>query len=118
MPKRIACEMKCDRCGAVWYEDYTPGEPEPATPSMAAILKVPGKPDRVVKYDTLCEKCSGTVANYVDSLDLDPEARKKPRAKKKGDAQGNGQSRPPEVMKPADGGEARQASSAERARSS
>jgi hypothetical protein len=65
-------------------EDYTPGEPLPETAGITILLKAPplAQPMREVKYEVLCSKCMQAVVNYVDSIDLDPEARKKPRAKK------------------------------------
>ena len=127
MPKRIAVEMKCERCPAVWYEDYTPGDPEPETASVEIVLKTPvGEgvfAEKSVKYEVLCKKCAGTVTNYVDGVELDPDARKKPKAKKEeGGAQGDAPRRPPEskstTPRPASGAARRSSASAERAHAS
>lgn len=93
--------MKCDRCKAVWYEDYTPGDPEPETASVKISLKTPvGEgviAEKEVEYEVLCKKCEGTVTNYIGNVELDPDARKKPKAKKEeARAQGDAQRRPPE----------------------
>lgn len=107
MPKRIAVELKCERCKAVWYEDYTPGDPEPAAASLelTLLIPVPGSSEmmskRKVHYEVLCKRCASTVANYVNGVELDAEARKKAGAKKKGArAQGGGPSHPPEPKSP------------------
>lgn len=129
MPKRIAVEMKCDRCKAIWYEDYTPGDPEPATASLELTLKIPLPEakevlaERKVKYEVLCKRCESTVANYIDGVELDPDARKKPKAKKgeEARAQGDAQRRPPEpkssaprpTQRASSGGEARRRATSE-----
>lgn len=107
--------MKCERCGALWHQDYTPGDPEPETASVTILLKKPvGEEgmtaDREVNFDVLCTKCEETVTNYVDSVDRDPEARKKAGAKKKGGGKGDGAARPPKPPTPPSAG-ARPASS-------
>jgi hypothetical protein len=86
MPKRIAIEMKCERCPAVWFEDYVPGVPEPSTPHVEISISGEGVEPKLIKYEVLCKKCVTTITNYIKSVDRDPNARKKPRAKKKGGA--------------------------------
>ena len=86
MPKRIAVELKCDRCPAVWFEDYVPGDPEPATPSVKIHIERPNEPDLDIQYEVLCKKCVTTISNYIKSVHRDPNARRKPRAKKKEEA--------------------------------
>jgi len=88
MPKRVTVELKCDRCSTVWSKAYTPGEPIPETASVTISLRVPGGSEeltvtRGVSFDVLCSKCAETVTNYVNSVDRDPEARRKAGAKKK-----------------------------------
>lgn len=86
MPKRLTVEFTCDRCGAVWSEDYESGSPIPETASINICLRqqgADGEPvDQVVSLEVLCDKCSSTVGAYVKSINLDPDARKKSRAKK------------------------------------
>lgn len=129
MPKRIAIEMKCDRCKAVWYEDYTPGEPVPATAQLELTLSTPMADapevmaERKVKYEVLCKKCETTVANYISGVELDPDARKKPKAKKEETgAQGDAPRRPPEskstTPRPASGVGRRSSTSEPRAHAS
>lgn len=90
MPKKIQTELKCDRCGAVWYEAYVPGGPEPDTASLEVTLKTPLEgsdgvsAERTVVYEVLCHKCVNAVTGYVDNIDIDPDARRKPRGTRKG----------------------------------
>jgi hypothetical protein len=119
--------MRCDRCKAVWYEDWKPGDPEPETASVKIALRTPvGEGvfgEKEVEYEVLCKRCESTVTNYVGNVELDPEARKKPKAKKEeARAQGDAQRRPPEPKSSAprptqraasSGGEARRRATSE-----
>ena len=105
MPRRIAIEMKCDRCPAVWFDDYEPGQEDAPVSSfeMSLNIVVDGQVvPREVAFNVLCTKCEDTVKNYVDSIDRDPAARRKPRAKKPGAnvvaeaPRESGKGRPPE----------------------
>jgi hypothetical protein len=93
--------MKCDRCPTVWFVDYEANKPEPVTTSVEIRIRHPvdGKvsADKIVKYEVLCDRCVRTVLNYVSSVDRDPDARKKPRAKKKADEPGVDTGRSPVV---------------------
>ena len=85
MPRKLTIECTCDRCGRIWYEDYTEGEEPPSTPSLEARFVNPGgsEPGIDVKFEVLCEGCSVTLWNYVEKLgELKHRSPKKSGAKK------------------------------------
>jgi len=86
MPKRIAIEYKCDRCGATWFEDWNGSDTPPETASLTLALTAPNlaKPARELTFDVVCQTCYQTVINYIDHIDLPnkPKVEKKPGAKK------------------------------------
>lgn len=85
MPRRIAVEMKCARCGRVWYADYDPAKGDVETTSLELTVKAPGGQERRVEYDALCDVCVSSVAAHVDQIDKKMEKaspQRRPRAKK------------------------------------
>jgi len=70
MPRKLTVEFTCDRCGRIWYGNYTEGEELPVAPSLKATLAGPNmaKPIREVGFEVLCATCFQTVINYVDKL--------------------------------------------------
>jgi len=85
MPRKLTTECTCDRCGRVWYEDYTEGQEPPATTYLELKLQVPVNPeqDRAVKFEVLCTSCTTAVGNLVDKLSqLKHKSPTKPGAKK------------------------------------
>lgn len=69
MPRKLTIECTCDRCGRVWYDDYTQGEEPPSTPQLSASFRTcPEDVPMEVKFDVLCASCAKTVGNLVESL--------------------------------------------------
>lgn len=86
MPKRIAAEMCCARCGRVWYADYDPEKKDVETTSLELVVRAPGGKERKISYDALCDTCAKAVAAHIDQIDKLEKAspQRKPRAKKVG----------------------------------
>lgn len=86
MPQRIAVELKCARCGRVWFQDYDPkvGKVTGVT-SIAVTVTENEKVVKSIDFDALCEPCTKAVANYVSQLDKVNKAspERESRAKRK-----------------------------------
>jgi hypothetical protein len=82
MPKKSVIECVCDRCGRVWYEDWSPsGEEKKPGGSFRLELTMPDATSTTVAYDVLCATCSKAVVNYVAHITR--ELKTVSKAKKK-----------------------------------
>lgn len=72
MPRKLTVECTCDRCGRIWYEDYTEGEEPPQTTQLEVKMTSLGVDrklqSREVKFEVLCGSCADTLGNYVEKL--------------------------------------------------
>lgn len=73
MPRKLTVECTCDRCGRIWYEDYSEGDKLPEAHALAVMLTGPNMAKnahiRKVTFDALCKHCFQTVVGYIDKLD-------------------------------------------------
>jgi len=87
MPRRIAAEMKCARCGRIWYADVpdlTKPEDIPCGALKLSLRRSDGH-IHAIEFDVLCKVCEQAIATYADNIDrelkkISPD--RKPRDKK------------------------------------
>jgi hypothetical protein len=103
MPRRITTEMKCARCGRLWYADVL-DLTKPDDVSCGSLKLTARSADgavREIDFDALCTVCEKSVLALVDGIDRDMKKaspQRKPRAKKE---EGAVAPPPPVVTQPA-----------------
>lgn len=74
MSKKAVLECGCDRCGRVWYEEASTDPkaplPHPSGSFRMELMLPDGKVTKVI-YETLCETCTKSVANYATNIARD-----------------------------------------------
>lgn len=91
MPRRIAAEVKCARCGRIWYADVPDlSKPEEIGCSSLRLSFVGlDHSHKEIEFDALCTVCSKTLASLVEGIGRDMQKAspmRKSRAKKEGAA--------------------------------
>ena len=71
MPRRITAEMKCARCGRLWYADYDVVKGDIDCVSLEMVLKSGTGQERKVSFDAICGICTKAIVNYIDQIDRD-----------------------------------------------
>ncbi len=87
MPRRIAAEMTCDRCGRIWYADFSVEKQDVTCASLELSIREANGEERKVCFEALCDVCAASVAGYLTAITRKMKKaspQRKPKAKKEG----------------------------------